>query len=147
LIALTWLLVPLAAWAGVSSPLIAAITSVIFTAKKVILLLVIAVMGKSGFQQLKSKIFGVFSLSPASSIGRARYNLGLVTFCLPLVPASLEPYVDAIAPGLRPNLWHLQLLGDLMLIASFFVPGGECWEKIRSQFIRDSRVVYTSNRD
>lgn len=142
--ALMWLCVPLMAWADVPSTRIAAITGVIFIANKVILLVVIAVMGKSGFQQLKTKIFGVFSLSPETSVSRARYNLGLVLFCLPLISASLEPYVDALAPRLRPNLWQLQVLGDLIFIASFFVLGGGFWDKFRALFIRDSRVVPSS---
>jgi hypothetical protein len=64
-------------------------------------------------------------------------------FCLPLLTSWLEPYIDAVAPGLRPNIWQLQLLGDVMFLASFFVLGGNFWEKIRSLFIRTSRVVYT----
>lgn len=142
-----WLCVPLAAWAGVPSTRIAAITGIIFIVNKVLLLLVIAVMGKSGFQQLKSKIFGVFRLSTDTEIRPFRYNLGLIKFCLPLISASLEPYIDAMAPGLRPNLWQLQLFGDLMFIASFFILGGNFWEKIRSLFIRNSRVVYASNAE
>ncbi|WP_275782504.1 transporter suffix domain-containing protein [Pararhizobium gei] len=142
-----WLCVPIAASAGVPSTRIAAITGVIFIVNKVLLLLVIAVMGKAGFQQLKSKIFGVFRLSPSTEISKARYTLGLVMFCLPLVSAWLEPYVDAIAPGLRPNLWQLQLLGDLMFIASFFVLGGNFWEKIRALFVRSARVVYASSAE
>ncbi len=144
LMAIMWICVPVMAWGGVSSPRIAAITGVIFIANKVILLLVIAVMGKSGFQQLKSKVFGAFSLSRDDSIGKVRYNLGLVMFCLPLISASLEPYLDALAPGLRPNLWQLQVLGDVLFIASFFVLGGGFWDKIRALFIRDSRVVPSS---
>ncbi|MBP1859736.1 transporter suffix domain-containing protein [Rhizobium herbae] len=140
-----WLCVPIAAWAGVPSTRIAAITGVIFIVNKVLLLLVIAVMGKSGFQQLKSKIFGVFRLAPDTSIGRVRYTLGLVMFCVPLISASLEPYLDAIWPGLRPNIWQLQLLGDVMFLASFFVLGGNFWDKIRSLFVRGSRVVYPEN--
>lgn len=140
-----WLCVPIAAWAGVPSTRIAAITGVIFIVNKVLLLLVIAVMGKAGFQQLKSKIFGVFRLSPDTDIGRGRYNLGLVMFCLPLISASLEPYLDALWPGLRPKMWQLQLLGDIMFIASFFVLGGNFWEKIRALFIRSSRVIYPAN--
>ncbi|WEZ84655.1 transporter suffix domain-containing protein [Rhizobium sp. 32-5/1] len=138
-----WLCVPLAAWAGVPSTRIAAITGVIFIVNKILLLLVIAVMGKSGFQQLKGKIFGVFKLAPDTSVGSARYKLGLVMFCLPLITSWLEPYIDAVAPGLRPNIWQLQLLGDVMFLASFFVLGGNFWEKIRSLFIRTSRVIYT----
>lgn len=140
-----WLCVPVAAWAGVPSTRIAAITGVIFIVNKILLLLVIAVMGKAGFQELKRKIFGVFRLSTETHISRARYNVGLVMFCIPLISASLEPYVDALWPELRPNMWQLQLLGDLMFFASFFVLGGNFWDKIRSLFIRSSRVVYPAN--
>lgn len=48
-------------------------------------------------------------------------------------------------PGLRPNMWQLQLLGDLMFFASFFVLGGNFWEKIRALFLRNSRVAYPAN--
>ena len=140
-----WILVPIAASAGLSSARVAAMTGMIFIVNKVLLLLVIAVMGKAGFQQLKGTIFGYFRLAPETSIGPARYNLGLVMFCLPLISGWLEPYIDAVAPGLRPNMWQLQLLGDLMFFASFFVLGGNFWEKIRSLFIRGTRVVYRAD--
>jgi len=139
-----WLCVPIAAWAGVSSARIAAVTGIIFIVNKVLLLLVIAVMGKSGFQQLKGRIFGVFRLAPDANVSGARYKLGLVMFCLPLITSWLEPYIDAFAPGLRPNLWQLQLLGDIMFVASFFVLGGNFWDKVRALFIRTSKVVFTN---
>jgi hypothetical protein len=140
-----WLCVPVAGFVGMSTGTIAAMTGMIFIVNKVLLLLVIAVMGKSGFQQLKSRIFGYFRLAPEASIGKARYNLGIVMFCLPLISGWLEPYIDALWPGLRPNIWQLQLLGDLMFLASFFVLGGNFWEKIRALFIRRSRVVYPND--
>lgn len=137
-----WLCVPIAGYLGVPSTAIAAMTGMIFIINKVILLLTIAVMGKSGFQQFKSKIFGYVRLSSDTQVGRVRYNIGLVMFCLPLISGWLEPYVDALWPGLRPNLWQLQLLGDIMFLASVFVLGGNFWEKIRSLFIREARVAY-----
>ena len=132
-----WLLVPLAASTGASSARVAAITGAIFVANKVLLLTCIAVMGKPGFQQLKSLVFGYAKgLAPSGPVGPVRHVVGLVMFCLPLVSAMLEPYVDNIWPGLRPNLWQLQALGDLMLIASFFVLGGDFWNKVRALFVR-----------
>jgi hypothetical protein len=65
-----------------------------------------------------------------------RHAIGLVMFCLPLISAMLEPYVDTIWPGLRPNVWQFQVLGDLMLMASFFVLGGDFWSKIHALFVR-----------
>jgi hypothetical protein len=101
-------------------------------------------MGKAGFQQLKRTVFGyVSSITPSmdAEVGPWRHRVGIVMFFVPLVSAFLEPYVDTIWPGLRPNLWQLQALGDLMLIASFFVLGGNFWEKVRALFIRKARVA------
>lgn len=140
----SWLMVPIAAAVGLPGSKVAALTGVLFISNKVLLILVIAIMGKSGFQQLKSRMFGyVSSLAPSTDteIGPVRHRIGVVMFCLPLISAFLEPYVDSIWPGLRPNLWQLQLLGDLMLIGSLFVLGGNFWEKVRALFIRKARVV------
>ncbi|RDJ27400.1 hypothetical protein DWF00_10600 [Bosea caraganae] len=137
-----WLLIPLGASMGVPGPRIAAMTGAIFVANKVLLLACIAVMGKAGFQQLKGMVFGYAKgLAPSGPVGPVRHAVGLVMFCLPLLSATLEPYVDQFFPGLRPNLWQLQALGDLMLIASFFVLGGDFWNKIRALFVRTAKVV------
>jgi hypothetical protein len=132
-----WLVVPLAASLGVPGPKIAAVTGVIFVANKVLLVVCIAVMGKPGFQQLKALIFGhAKRLAPSKTVGPVRHVIGLVMFCLPLVSAMLEPYVEIFRPGLRPNVWQFQVLGDLMLMASFFVLGGDFWSKIHALFVR-----------
>lgn len=143
----SWLLVPIAAAVGVEGSKIAALTGVLFISNKVLLILVIAIMGKSGFQQLKRSVFGyVSSLAPTAEleVGPVRHRVGIVMFCVPLISSLLEPYIDSLWPGLRPNLWQLQLLGDVMLISSFFVLGGNFWEKVRALFIRTARVATTS---
>jgi hypothetical protein len=137
-----WLLIPLAASMNASRGTIAAITGGIFIANKVLLVLTVAVMGKAGFQQLKSYMFGYVSgLAPNATVGPLRYRIGLVMFCLPLGSGILEPYIDALWPGLRPNSWQLQLLGDLMLVSSFFVLGGNFWGKLRALFVRTAIAV------
>ncbi|MHC8286500.1 transporter suffix domain-containing protein [Pseudomonas sp. XS1P51] len=142
----SWLLVPVAAAAGVAGSKIAALTGVLFISNKILLILVIGIMGKSGFQQLKRSMFGyVSALAPTAEmeVSPTRHRIGIVMFCVPLISSFIEPYVDNIWPGLRPNLWQLQALGDLMLIGSFFVLGANFWEKVRALFIRTARVVNT----
>ncbi|MBU2154484.1 MAG: transporter suffix domain-containing protein [Gammaproteobacteria bacterium] len=144
LIPALWLLVPLAAAADVPGSKVAALSGALFILNKILLLLVIAVMGKAGFQELKQHIYGYMSSMVPSSddeISPMRHRIGLVMFCLPLLSSFLEPYIDAVAPGLRPNNWALQMLGDAMLIGSFFVLGGNFWEKLRALFIRTARVT------
>lgn len=143
----SWLMVPIVAAMGVPGSRIAALTGVLFISNKILLIVVIAVMGKAGFQQLKSKIFGyVSSIAPTmdAEVGPVRHRIGVVMFFLPLISSFLEPYVDSIWPGLRPNLWQLQMLGDVIFIGSFFVLGGNFWEKVRALFIRTARVVNPS---
>lgn len=140
----SWLMVPLAVAVDVPGSKVAALTGILFISNKVLLILAIAIMGKSGFQQLKSRVFGyVSALAPGAEleVGPARHRIGLVMFCLPLISSFFEPYIDSIWPGLRPNLWQVQLLGDAMLIGSFFVLGGNFWDKVRALFIRTARVV------
>ncbi|NBA97527.1 transporter suffix domain-containing protein [Pseudomonas sp. R5(2019)] len=140
----SWLMVPIAALMDVPGPRIAALTGVLFISNKVLLILAITIMGKSGFQQVKSRLAGYFSVLAPSvdvEVGPIRHKIGVIMFCVPLISSVLEPYVDTFWPGLRPNLWQIQLLGDLMLIGSFFVLGGNFWEKVRALFIRNARIA------
>lgn len=135
-----WLLVPLAAALQASPASIAAMSGAIFVANKVMLVVCVAVMGKEGFQQLKALVMrGLF---PAE-VGPTRHTIGLVMFCLPLVSAMLEPYAEELWPNRESDLW-IKVLGDLMLVASFFVLGGEFWNKVQALFIRTAKVVDTS---
>ncbi|KQV63824.1 transporter suffix domain-containing protein [Rhizobium sp. Root1220] len=140
LVGAAWLLVPILAWMQASAATIATATGIIFIWNKAVILLAVAVMGKPGFQQLKTTIFGAFRFPPESAVSPARYNFGLVMFVLPLVTAVLEPYIDAAWPGLRPQLLQLQVLGDLIFLASFIVLGGHFWDKFRALFVRTARV-------
>jgi hypothetical protein len=88
-----WLLLPLAASMGVPGARIAALTGTIFVANKVLLVTCIAVMGKVGFQQLKTIVFGhAKRLAPSKTVGPIRHAIGLVMFSLPLIWAMLESY-------------------------------------------------------
>jgi hypothetical protein len=139
------LMIPVAAMSGMPPARVAAITGAIVIGNKVILVLMIAVMGKAGFQELKQKIGGYLpSLKSDEIVSPVRHFIGLVMFCLPIISSMLEPYVDAIWPGLRPNRWEFQLFGDIMLLVSIFVLGGNFWDKIRSLFFRNARVTYTA---
>jgi hypothetical protein len=137
-----WMLVPLAALTGASTTGIATLTGGIVVANKIMLLACVAVMGKAGFARLKALLLHhLRQLSPVNTVGPARHTIGLVMFCLPLISAMLEPYMDTIWPGLRPKMWEAQLLGDLMLVASFFVLGGDFWNKIQALFTRTASVA------
>ncbi|MDI7863137.1 transporter suffix domain-containing protein [Rhizobiaceae bacterium n13] len=136
------LAMPLMALSSMPPARAAAISGAIFVTNKFLLLLIVAVMGKEGFQELK-RILGSYlpALKRDGPVGPTRHLIGVVMFCLPILSAILSPYVDYFWPGLMPGGWILQIAGDLMLIASFFVLGGNFWDKVHALFIRNARVV------
>lgn len=132
-----WLLVPLAGALGATGARLATVTGVVFLANKVVMVACIAVMGKAGFQRLKAIAFGhAKRLAPVKTVGPARHAIGLVMFALPLISSVLAPYIDLVWPGRGQPMWPIQFLGDAVLIASFFVLGGNFWSKLHALFIR-----------
>jgi hypothetical protein len=101
----------------------------------------IAVMGKPGFNLLKSHVFKFLGrFRPAEQVSRRRYGFGLALFVFSLVFGSLLQY----APGMlvdweaHEELWAL--LADVTLIISLFVLGGEFWSKLAALFDYNSKV-------
>ncbi len=109
---------------------------------EVMMVIAAAVMGKAGFDELKRR-FGRFlkRYGPPQTVSRARYNLGLVMFVAPLVFGFLGPYIAHHLPTYEthPRWWHVG--GDVMFFSSFFVLGGDFWDKVRSLFVHEARAV------
>lgn len=140
------LMIPLLAAFGPSPATLAAVTAGIFIINKILLILIIALVGKSGFQELKSILVNYIPrLRSVPRVGPVRHAIGLVMFLVPLAWSMLEPYIDYFWPGLRSDKWEYQLAGDLVFLAGIFVLGGNFWEKVRALFIRTARVVDTSS--
>ena len=100
-------------------------------------------MGKSGFALIKARALALLRKhGPPSEVGRARYTVGLVMFCVPLVFGWLSPYAVELIPGLPHPSPALALAGDLLLLASLFVLGGHFWDKVRSLFVYDAEVRF-----
>ena len=143
LMILAWLLIPIEAALGMSAGVIAATTAGIAIANKVILLLAIAVMGKAGFQELKAKLF--HRLTPPAEVSPMRYRIGLVMFCFPFLQGLLETWASHIAPQIVANRLWVDILMDVMFVASFFVLGGNFWDKLRALFFVDARAVFPND--
>ena len=102
-----------------------------------------AVMGKEGFARLKSH-FGRFlsKYGPPDEVGRTRYQVGLLMFATPLLVAWLGPYVQHHLPSFDGYAMWWYIGGDLVFVASFFVLGGEFWDKLRALFVHGARAVF-----
>ena len=111
------------------------------------MVIAVAVLGKPGFQYLKQRLFHVIKrIAPPDRVGRVRYSCGLVLFAIPLFYGFIGPYVANLLPDDAPSKLLLAATGDVMLLTSLFLLGGEFWDKLRSLFIRESRVDFSSWR-
>jgi len=114
----------------------------VFGLPQLLTVIAIAIVGKSGFHYLKARLFGAAKkLGPAVHVGRLRYRIGLVMLFLPLAVALLEPYITLVFfPEFLPH-WLYGAVNDTLFLMSFFVLGGEFWEKVKALFIYEARAV------
>ena len=103
----------------------------------------IALMGKSGYELIKERIFSFLKKhGPPDRVSPARYRVGLTMFMLPVLFGWLGPYGAHHIPGYETNRYVVSLIGDLMFVASLFVLGGDFWDKIRALFIRSAKARF-----
>lgn len=99
------------------------------------MLITVGILGKDGYQYLKGKVLAFLKKhGPPQHVSRARYKFGLVFFTVPLVFALLFPYMSHHFSILEKIESVINIGGDVMFFASFFILGGEFWDKIRALF-------------
>ena len=115
---------------------------------ELMMVLAAAVMGKQGFAELKRR-FGRFfaKYGPPERVGRTRYRVGLAMFTLPLLVGWLAPYLGHHLPGYDSRQLIWAVTGDAVFVASFFVLGGEFWDKLRALFVHGARAVFPGRDD
>lgn len=106
------------------------------------MLMAVGILGKAGFQYLSSSIFSWFKkYGPPDTVSKSRYTFGLILFSLSILSGIVLPYIWGFVPLVKDNLIFIVLLGDVILIFSLFVLGGDFWDKLRSLFIYGSRAI------
>ena len=105
-------------------------------------ILAIAIMGKSGFDTMKNRIFSFLKkYGPSDRVSLTRYRIGLVMFAIPLLFGWLAPYLQNLIPQYEDHRNLFAIIGDLVFIGSLIVLGGDFWDKIRSLFVHDAIAV------
>jgi hypothetical protein len=111
-------------------------------------ILAIAIIGKSGFNTMKNRIFGFLKkYGPSDRVSLTRYRIGLVMFVIPLLFGWLAPYLQKLIPQYEENRVLLAAAGDLVFFSSLIVLGGDFWDKIRSLLVHDAIVVLPEKSD
>jgi hypothetical protein len=102
-----------------------------------------AIMGKEGFAQLKLR-FGrlLRRYGPPDIVGPIRYRIGLVMFTVPMLLGWLEPYLHHYLSGFDTQPVWVHVGGDVSFIASFFILGGDFWDKLRALFVQGATAVF-----
>jgi len=103
-----------------------------------------AIMGKAGFNHIKGKFWGFFKkMAPSDEVSLARYRVGLVMFLLPILFGWVGPYLLQRIPEYEDYRLAANIIGDVLLLSSLFVLGGDFWDKLRGLFIRKAKIQLT----
>ena len=82
-------------------------------------------MGQPGYAYIKAQVFGFLKRhGPPKTVSSLRYRIGLAMFCLPIIFAWALIYISAFIPGFDHNPVAWPLGGDILLVTSLFVLGG-----------------------
>ena len=104
----------------------------------------VAILGKPSYLFIKSifRHYFVRVIKPYHA-SRLRYNIGLILFCLPLIPT----YIMAYAPLFFSSNFYLRVIlnisFDAVFIISLFVLGGDFWDKLKALFTFSAKVSFT----
>ena len=135
--------IPLVALMGLSAATVATISGALVVGAEVLGVIAVAVMGKSGYAYVKNRVFGFLKqYGPPVEVSRTRYTIGLVMFAVPVVFGWLAPYAADWVPGYPGNEFTYAIAGDLLLLVSLFVLGGDFWDKLRALFVHGAKAVF-----
>jgi hypothetical protein len=112
---------------------------------EVFTIVAIAIMGKSGYNFIKERIFSFLKKhGPPDRVSLTRYRIGLFMFVIPIAFAWLGPYGAHHIPGYDTYRFVVSLIGDVMFVASLFVLGGDFWDKIRALFSYNAKATFNA---
>ena len=134
--------VPLVAAMGLAADMAAPVTGALLAGSEVLGLVAVAIMGKSGFAYIKNRVFGFLKqFGPPAEVSAGRYRIGLVMFVVPFVFGWVAPYAKDVIPGYVGHELTYAVAGDILLLVSLFVLGGDFWDKVRALFIHGAKAA------
>jgi hypothetical protein len=142
------LLVPLVARSDLSAGWKTTLTGLLIAGiPELGMLIAVAIMGKPGFNYLTGGIkkrLGAFMAQhgPAQTVSARRYKIGLIMFLIPILFGWAAPYAEHHIPGYESNQLLYAFAGDVLLVTSLFVLGGEFWDKLRSLFVHGATAEF-----
>ncbi len=110
---------------------------------EILIIAAAATLGKENYEIIKSRCLSYLKrLAPSAKVGRLRYNIGLIMFILPLIPAYVQAYIPKWLPDDSSERLYVNLAADVLFMASLFVLGGDFWDKLRSLFSYEAKAQF-----
>ena len=113
-----------------------------FGIPEIFMLLAVAIMGKQGYEFFKKKVLKFLKrFTPSDEVSLTRYRIGLIMFAIPVIIGIVEPYLGFYFPFFKeiPLWWYI--VSDIVFISSFFVLGGNFWDKFSGLFSYKTKEV------
>jgi hypothetical protein len=113
-----------------------------FGIPELFMLIAVAIMGKQGYEFIKEKALKYLKrFAPSDEVSLVRYRIGLFMFSFPIIFGIAQPYMAYYFSFFKeiPLWWHITT--DFLFIFSFFVLGGEFWDKLSGLFKHNIKVI------
>jgi len=136
------LFIPLVTYAGITTQTKTLLSGfLLIGAPEIFTLLSIFILGKSGFNFIKEKVFSLLRrAAPSGVVSRTRYRAGLLMLLLHVVYANFTFYAPELIPGYAENRITMNLVADFLFLVTLFVLGGDFWDKLRALTLYDARA-------
>ena len=113
-----------------------------FGIPEIMMIFAVAILGKAGYEFLKQKAVNYLKrFAPSNTVSPLRYRIGLIMFTVSLLGAWAQPYLDHFFANLHNIPVWVFIIGDFIFISSFFVLGGNFWDKFSGLFYHSVTVV------
>lgn len=124
----------------------AAIVSFLMLSHHGLTFLSIAVMGQDNFERLTEPVHRAAAkagekIKPAGNVSRDRYRIGIIMLVTPLIVVTAMHLINEFHFKHETRV-IISLTMQAMFLASFFVLGGDFWDKARALFVWDARAVF-----
>jgi len=105
---------------------------------EVMIAIAVIFLGKETLAYYKKKFFKLFKRTkPRKPVTKGRYYFGVALFLGSIIPLYLNAYRPTLLPSSDRARQMIFISCDLLFILSFFILGGNFWEKLRRLFIWD----------
>jgi hypothetical protein len=99
------------------------------------MLIAIVILGKPGYEYLKSKIKrAVGDLLLPAAVGRLRHGIGVFLLAVVLLLAWAGPYLAIVSPVFQERMTMLALAGDALLVVALVLLGPPFWTRLAGLF-------------